>query len=171
MRRGARRFAASLPLSETKLRDFEARLGATFPHERYIDELSALRDELKVALSATSQEGTEPKARTAGELSDLIKALKETHTVEAVPVEAADRGEPGRDDPLPQGFRGRLRGLRQRPRRPSPKPRPSRQRRRRGRRRGQLPPSRRRLESRSPRPASRIVGSDTRSGSSDRIGL
>ena len=41
-----------LALSETKLRDFEARLGTAFPHERYIAELSALRDELKVALSA-----------------------------------------------------------------------------------------------------------------------
>ena len=55
-----------LALSEGKLRDFEARLGATFPHERYIEELSALRDELKVALSATPQEGAEPKTRTAG---------------------------------------------------------------------------------------------------------
>jgi N12 class adenine-specific DNA methylase len=75
-----------LALSEVKLRDFETRLGATFPHERYIEELSALRDELKVALSATQQDGTEPKARPAGELSELIKALKETHAVEAVPV-------------------------------------------------------------------------------------
>ena len=53
-----------LALSEGKLRDFEARLGATFPHERYIEELSALRDELKVALSATPQDGAEPKTRT-----------------------------------------------------------------------------------------------------------
>jgi hypothetical protein len=37
-------------------------------------------------LSATQQDGTEPKARPAGELSELIKALKETHAVEAVPV-------------------------------------------------------------------------------------
>jgi hypothetical protein len=36
--------------SEVKLRDFEARLGGPFPHERYFEELSALRDELKLAL-------------------------------------------------------------------------------------------------------------------------
>ena len=84
-----------LALSETKLRDFEARLGATFPHERYIEELSALRDELKVALSATQQEGAEPKTRTAGELSELIKALKETHTVEAVPVKRPGAAQVG----------------------------------------------------------------------------
>jgi N12 class adenine-specific DNA methylase len=75
-----------LALAETKLRDFEARLGGSFPHERYMVELSALRDELKVALTATSQQGTEPKGRTAGELAGLIEALKGTQTVEAVPV-------------------------------------------------------------------------------------
>jgi hypothetical protein len=85
-----------LALSEVKLRDFEARLGAAFPHERYIEELSALRDELKVALSATPQEGVQPKTRTSDELSGLIQALKDSHTVEAVPVKrpgAATRSE------------------------------------------------------------------------------
>jgi N12 class adenine-specific DNA methylase len=76
-----------LALAGVKLRDFEARLGGAFPHERYIEELSALRDELRVALSATlqAQEGAEPKTRTAGELSDLINGLKEAQTVEALP--------------------------------------------------------------------------------------
>ncbi len=79
-----------LALSETKLRDFEARLGATFPHERYIAELSALRDELKVALSVTQQpDGAVSKVRTAAELAGLIEALRETHKVEAVPVKRA----------------------------------------------------------------------------------
>lgn len=75
-----------LALTETKLRDFGARLGGSFPHERYMAELSALRDELRVALSATPQEGTEPMGRMAGELAGLIEALKGTQTVEAVPV-------------------------------------------------------------------------------------
>src|SRR5690606_33979866 len=58
-----------LSLAETKLGDYEARLGAKFPHERYIDELSALRDELKVALSANQQpEGAGSKTRTTAEL-------------------------------------------------------------------------------------------------------
>jgi N12 class adenine-specific DNA methylase len=77
-----------LALAEGKLRDFEARLGGTFPHERYIEELSALRDELKVALSAPAPGPGEagPKTRTTEELSGLIKALQATHTVEAAPV-------------------------------------------------------------------------------------
>ena len=77
---------SELALSEVKLRDFEARLGGAFPHERYIGELSALRDELKVALSATPQEGAGLKTRTPGELSDFIKDLTETHAVEASPM-------------------------------------------------------------------------------------
>jgi hypothetical protein len=82
-----------LALTETKLRDFEARLGGIFPHERYLAELSALRDELKVVLSATSQQdGTDPKGRRAGELSELIKGLKETQDVEAVPVKRPRAG-------------------------------------------------------------------------------
>ena len=77
-----------LTLAEGKLRDFEARLGGTFPHERYIEELSALRDELKVALSTPAPAPGEagPKIRTTEELSGLIKALQATHSVEAAPA-------------------------------------------------------------------------------------
>jgi hypothetical protein len=47
-----------------------------------------LRDELKVALSAPAPapDGAGPKTRTTEELSGFIKALRATHTVEAVPV-------------------------------------------------------------------------------------
>ena len=80
-----------LALSEVKLRDFEARLGASFPHEHYIEELSALRDELRVALSVTEpQAGAEPQTRTTAELSELINGLKERHTVDVVPVKRAE---------------------------------------------------------------------------------
>jgi N12 class adenine-specific DNA methylase/predicted RNA methylase len=77
-----------LSLAEVKLKDYEARLGNTFPHERYIEELGALRDELKVALSATqAPEGAEPKTRTAAEVASLIQTLRDSHKVEvAVPV-------------------------------------------------------------------------------------
>ena len=77
-----------LTLSEGKLRDFEARLGSTFPHERYIEELSSVRDELKGALSAPAPAPGEagPKTRTTEKLSGLIKALQATHAVEAAPA-------------------------------------------------------------------------------------
>jgi N12 class adenine-specific DNA methylase len=77
-----------LSLAEAKLRDFQARLGATFSHARYIEELSALRDELQVALSTTTQQGgtARSKTRTTAELSDLIKGLRDGQVVEAPPA-------------------------------------------------------------------------------------
>ena len=83
-----------LALAEGKLRDFEARLGATFPHESSIDELSTLRDELRVALSVTQPPpeaaAEQPKTRTTAELSERINerihALKRGHTADAVPA-------------------------------------------------------------------------------------
>ena len=95
-----------LTLNEGKLRDFEARLGSTFPHERFIEELSALRDELKVALSATQQEGGEPKTRSAGELAERIKALRESNTVEAVPFKRPSQGA-RREQPVTARIRQR----------------------------------------------------------------
>jgi len=65
-----------------KLVDFEARLGRPFIHAAYIDQLIALRDRLKVALSGTPAEG-EP---SASEMADQIKAVKASHTVEAAPT-------------------------------------------------------------------------------------
>ncbi len=73
-----------IALAEARLRDYEARLGASFPHERYIEELAALRDELKDALSAPpQQEGAGPKARAAAEVASLIHDLRGSHTVDA----------------------------------------------------------------------------------------
>ena len=91
MRRECDELARELALAEPKLSDFKARLGAVFPHERYLAELSALRDELRVALSAM-QESTGPKVRTPAELSESIKTLRESHTVEALPVRGTTGG-------------------------------------------------------------------------------
>jgi hypothetical protein len=68
-------------LAEGQLRDYEARLGRPFAHAAYLDELTGLRDRLKVALSATPAEG-EP---TAAELAGRIAATKAAHVVEATP--------------------------------------------------------------------------------------
>ncbi|OWK35497.1 hypothetical protein [Fimbriiglobus ruber] len=62
-----------------QLSDYEARLGRVFAHSGYMEELSGLRDRLKMALSGTPAEG-EP---TAGELAEKIKALRESQVVEA----------------------------------------------------------------------------------------
>ncbi|WP_238602664.1 DEAD/DEAH box helicase family protein [Fimbriiglobus ruber] len=62
-----------------QLSDYEARLGRVFAHSGYMEELSGLRDRLKIALSGTPAEG-EP---TAGELAEKIKTLRESQVVEA----------------------------------------------------------------------------------------
>jgi N12 class adenine-specific DNA methylase len=91
-----------LALAEAKLKDYQARLDAPFPHERYVEELMMLRDELEASLSAPAQNGGEgPKARTPSELSDLILSLRESNKVEAAPPpRAAPRTErPARRGP------------------------------------------------------------------------
>jgi hypothetical protein len=64
--------ARELELARTQLHGSEARLGWPFAHAAYLDELTGLRDRLKVALSSTPADG-EP---TAAELAERIKALK-----------------------------------------------------------------------------------------------
>ena len=76
-----------LTLAETKLRDFEVRIENPFLHEGYIEELSALHEELKLAMSAGPQElpeGQEPK--NPAEIADRIKALMQGRAIEAAPV-------------------------------------------------------------------------------------
>jgi N12 class adenine-specific DNA methylase len=79
--------ARELELARTQLHDYEARLGRLFTHAAYLDELTVLRDRLKVALSETPAEG-EP---TAGEMADRIKALRGSHQVEAAPVRVREK--------------------------------------------------------------------------------
>jgi N12 class adenine-specific DNA methylase len=69
-------------LAQRQLGDYEARIGRVFAHTAYMEELTTLRDRLKVSLSGTPAEG-EP---TAGELAEQIKALRANHQVEAAPA-------------------------------------------------------------------------------------
>jgi hypothetical protein len=78
---------AELALARTQLRDYEARLGRPFAYAAYLDELTGLRDRLKVALSDATAEG-EP---TPAELAGRICALKASRVIEA----AADRIKAG----------------------------------------------------------------------------
>ncbi len=65
-----------LTIAEGQLRDCQARLGQTFPHEHYPSELAALQDQLKVALSGV--EGAPDAAEVAGR----IKTLRAGNTIE-----------------------------------------------------------------------------------------
>jgi N12 class adenine-specific DNA methylase/SAM-dependent methyltransferase len=71
-----------MTLAQTQLRDYEARHGLPFTHASYLEELTGLRDRLKMALSETPAEGES----TSSELAAQINALKSAHAVEAAPA-------------------------------------------------------------------------------------
>jgi hypothetical protein len=74
-----------LALSQGQLRDYEARLGKPFPHSDYQAALMELRDRLKVALSATTSESGTDSALNPQDLTDRIRALKDSHTLDSPP--------------------------------------------------------------------------------------
>jgi hypothetical protein len=83
-----RKAAQDLSIAQGQLRDFEARLGARFTHESYLNELASLRDQLELGLS-----GTEP---VEGIVTRIME-LRAAHSVEAAPertVRAAAAEEP-----------------------------------------------------------------------------
>ena len=90
-------------LRKNQLRDYEARLGQPFLHSGYLDQLAALRDQLKAGLSgAASQEG-EP---TVSELAEQINALRAAHTVEA-PAERSGTRRIAAEEPVTARIRRR----------------------------------------------------------------
>ncbi len=79
-----------LAIAESQLRDYKARLGAPFPHESYLSDLAALRDQLKAGLAGVPPEdGAEPP--NVAELAEKVKTLRADHTVEAVPQREVKR--------------------------------------------------------------------------------
>ena len=80
-----------LTVAEGQLRDYQARLGAPFPHDIYLRPLTALRDQLKAGLSGAAPEpGAEPLPGVA-ELAEQIKALRASHSIEAPPERTVGR--------------------------------------------------------------------------------
>jgi len=64
-------------LAQGQLRDYQARLGSSFAHSGYLQELIALRCQLEAALSEMPTEGLLP----TGDLVQRFKALRQAHTV------------------------------------------------------------------------------------------
>jgi len=80
-----------LDLAQTQLRDYRARIGASFAHESYLAKLTELRDRLKVALAGTNAEPVDGEQDNAAELAEQITLLKGSHTVEATPERPGQR--------------------------------------------------------------------------------
>ncbi len=79
------RVRQDLAIAESQLRDYRERLDKPFPHEKYLSELTDLRDQLKASLSAAAHEAGSDKGPKASELADRIKALKAANTIESAP--------------------------------------------------------------------------------------
>jgi hypothetical protein len=85
------RVRQELAITERQLRDYQARIGTPFPHDLYMAQLTALRDQLKAGLSgATPEPGIEPLF-TVSELAEHIKALKAATTIEGTPERTGKR--------------------------------------------------------------------------------
>jgi N12 class adenine-specific DNA methylase len=82
------RVQQDLSITEAQLRDYQARLGTPFAHERYLAELTALRDQLKAGLSVSSHESGNESGQSAAELAEKIKTLKAANNIEAMPQRA-----------------------------------------------------------------------------------
>jgi hypothetical protein len=90
-------------IAEAQLRDYRERLGKPFEQEKYLAELTALRDRHKVGLSGTPKEG-EPDA---AELAEQIKALRATQVVEVAPQRTGKR-QSSAEEPVTARIRRRV---------------------------------------------------------------
>jgi len=74
-----------LEIAKAQLRDYEARIDQPFEPKDYLEELTALRDQLKTALSGGTPEAGGQSQPAAAALAERIQALKSSHTIEATP--------------------------------------------------------------------------------------
>ncbi len=80
-----------LAIAESQLRDFQERLGIPFPHDAYLTQLTALRDQLKAGLSGGTSEPDADPQPDVSQLAEQIKALRTSNTIEAAPQRVTKR--------------------------------------------------------------------------------
>jgi hypothetical protein len=99
-----------LAIAEAQFRDYEARLGKPFEHEAYLNELSILRDRLKMSLAGTR---TQPDAETisAPEIAARIKALKAGHALEPTSHSGSNKRTNAAEEPVTARIRRRTESL------------------------------------------------------------
>jgi hypothetical protein len=80
-----------LDIAQGQLSDYEARLGGTFAHTAYLEELTSPRDQLETRLSASEPTPETDALPPVHALVARIKALKAAHTIDAAPERSATR--------------------------------------------------------------------------------
>lgn len=99
-----------LAIAETQLRDYQARVGKPFPYDPYLTTLTALRDQLRVALSGTAPEPTTEPSPTASELAEQIKAIQTSNRIEAAPERIGKRRSSA-EEPVTARIRRRMEAI------------------------------------------------------------
>jgi hypothetical protein len=102
----------NLGLAQEQWRDYQARLGHDFAHGVYLEALTALRHQLEAALSETPS----PDVPPTDELVAQFTALRQAHTVEAMPERPSGR----RDMSLEEAVTTRMLRGREKPAPPDP---------------------------------------------------
>ena len=74
-----------LAIAELQFRDYQARLDKPFAHEAYLQGLTALRDQLKAALSGGNTDSDDESGPDSCALAEKIKSLKSANTIETMP--------------------------------------------------------------------------------------
>ena len=103
-----------LSIAEAQLRDYQARLGAPFPHDEYLSKLTTLRDQLKAVLAGVAPAPLETDSEvppTAAELAGQIKTLTSANAIEAAPVRRLSQRRSSVEEPVTARIRRRADGL------------------------------------------------------------
>jgi hypothetical protein len=95
-----------LAIAEGQFRDYQARIGAPFPHDGYHQELTRLRDELRLALSAHAPAPAEG-VPTVADIAGQIKQWRAAHTIEAAPQRLSSRTLVRAEEPVTSRIRRR----------------------------------------------------------------
>jgi hypothetical protein len=74
-----------LGIAAAQLRDYQARLGAAFTHDEYLQNMASLRDQLKAVLAGATADANGQPLPPSSELAERIKSLKAAHTIDSAP--------------------------------------------------------------------------------------
>ncbi|MBL8891559.1 MAG: DEAD/DEAH box helicase family protein [Planctomycetaceae bacterium] len=97
-----------LTVQQKQHHDYQQRLGLTFAHGDYLQQLQTLRDQLRTQLSQTHEDTTQPELPSVGELCDQIQALREAQQIAPTVERAIGNLQATSEEPITATIRQRL---------------------------------------------------------------
>ena len=104
------RVQQDLAIAESQLRDYQARLGKLFLYESYLDQFTALRDQLKASLAGRTPQAPSEPLPSVAEVAEGIKALRAAQTIEAAP-ERIGKSRGSAEEPVTARIRRRMKAV------------------------------------------------------------